>query len=180
MTEEEYRKELAEKRAFYWNEAGKGGAVIGGILSLSMIFTYLFRNTGNTAGLVSNLIVLFTMTVGVYLWGRRFAVRQPAGELPLTYLRIFSFLLTTLCFAGILYGATLYVLYTHVNTEYYQQLLRSAFTEMKLPEAEIKDYIAMVDQGITNPINILLNSIFSMYCIGLIPCAVIAALIRRR
>lgn len=165
-----------ERNKFFWNSAARGGAITGAILSLGVVASYMAEDPSMEAW-INNIAVFAGFVMYGYFNGRRFSRGWGSEALPFS--KAFGFTFSTFLFAGIIYGAVLYLMYNYIDPQYYQQVFQTAINNTELSPQLREQLIAANALNVGNPIVMIFSSLFSMALLGLLPALILAAFMRR-
>ena len=158
----------------FWGHASITGIYIGLGLSLCEVLAYLMSGWGGAAAI--NTILLVTATFGIAYWRCR-QYSKPMEKF--SFGNAFGYTLASMGFAGILYGATFFIMYNFVGMDYYNAQLSANLTAGGMPEDMINSLIAMYKQVMAHPLMVVFSMVISQLFQGVLVAPFVGILTRK-
>lgn len=167
---------MRKKTNFFWEDVSTTGIYVGLALSISVVIAYIMRDSSMLTT-VNNIIVLGSLFGISYYRGKRYSNNNL--DKPFGYPLAIRYIIISLCFAGIIYGGALYVMYNHIAPEFYQQEVMTMMSKISKDTQSIDEINQTYHSLVSSPIFIIITSVFSMFLMGLFPALIVSALIKR-
>lgn len=145
-------------------EAATAGLVLGLTLFLVVILDYFF-SFSLSASYVPSILNFLLIAGLLYIFTRRYGALR--GKLGMTYGNGYGFILLTMIYAGIIYGALYFVQSNYIDPAYYKNLQEQVImTNPKLTDAQKDQAIQVLGGLMNNPLVIIISTIFSTLLMG--------------
>ena len=159
-------KELRrEKKLLFWNSTAKAGLIAGGALAFGVILSYMANSS---------------TSVICYVMGKLYTQKIERIGGRITYWNGFKFIVTAIAFAGVIHGATLFVMYSKIDPSYYREQYSTAMSIMDMPSDLKSAMEESYELYLTNPILAIVSGITTNVLIGLIPSFILAYIIKSK
>lgn len=162
----------AIKRRVFWNQAGFSGLIVGGILSVTTLYTYLMRDNPAATGIVNQVMILAAFAIVPYLLGRQFSAKNALWGL--TFQRALAYMLVMYLLAGFICGVSTYIIYTFDN-EYFISECEKVITGMGIDNANRES----LENMFSSPMQMAFSYMLTLPFVAFLPAFIISALIRR-
>ncbi len=158
----------------FWGNASITGIYIGLGLSLCEVLAYLMHGWGGAAAI--NTILLIVATFGIAYW-RCYQYAKHFERF--SFGNAFGYTIASMGFAGILYGATFFVMYNFIDMAYYNAQLTTSLTAGGMPEDMINNLIAMYKQVMAHPLMVVFSMVVSQLFQGVLVAPFVGILTRK-
>ena len=166
-------KELRrEKKLLFWNSTAKAGLIAGGALAFGVILSYM-ANSSTSVGTAASIVICYVM-------GKLYTQKIERIGGRITYWNGFKFIVTAIAFAGVIHGATLFVMYSKIDPSYYREQYSTAMSIMDMPSDLKSAMEESYELYLTNPILAIVSGITTNVLIGLIPSFILAYIIKSK
>ena len=167
-----YAEQRRERKKLFWNSTAKAGLYAGGMLALGLILSYTMNSTTSvgTAGMI----------VISYIMAKLFTQKVEARGEIVTYLNALRFLVMTTIFAGVIYGAAMFVMYSKIDPSYYRDQYYTTLNHLEIPKELVETVEGSYELYVKNPILVIISAIFSTLTINLIPLLILSFLTKTK
>ncbi|MEG1635634.1 MAG: DUF4199 domain-containing protein, partial [Rikenellaceae bacterium] len=129
-------------------------------------------------GYISSILNFALIAGLLYYFTKRYGIAR--GDLGMTYGNGYSFILLTMIFAGIIYGALYFVQSNYIDPAYYKNLQEQVIINNPQLTDVQKDQALQVMSGVmSNPLVVIISTIFSTLLMGAFVGLVVAVFTKR-
>lgn len=157
-------------RRVFWNQAGFSGLIVGGILAITNLSSYILKDNTSVGVIVNNILFLFAFVVVPYILGKKFSIKNALWGL--TFQRALAYMIVMFLLAGFIWGVSTFVVFNY-DQQYYNDFFVSKMSGIENVSTENLEAL------VKSPLSMAFGFVFVMPFFAFLPAFIIAALIRR-
>lgn len=159
-------------RKVFWNQAGFGGLIVGGVLTLTTLTQYLLRGNPEASGIINNILFLIAFIFVPYILGKRFSMKNALWGL--TFQRALGYMFVMYLLSGFIYGVSTYIIY-NLDMDYYVSECQKSMSGMGIDTMDAE----RIQNMIKDPMQMAFSFMFSLPFLASLPAFIISAIIKR-
>lgn len=164
----------AIKRRVFWNQAGFGGLIVGGILSVATLSSYFLRENPEVNGVVSNVLLLSAFIIVPYILGKKFSTKNALWGL--SFQRALAYMFVVYLLSGFIYGISVYIT-LNMDVDYYIAQYQKWLSGIGIDTMKNESIENMISN--CSPIQMAFSSMLTLPMVSFLPAFIISAIIKR-